>query len=553
MTEPIRLAGLSRQFRRGSNDVHALRNVDLTIAPGEFVALVGPSGSGKSTLLNLLGGLDRPSDGELWLNGTALHTAQEKERTAHRRDRIGFIFQSFNLLPRLTAVENTAIPLMLAGVARDERERQAAAILEKVGLGHRLDHFPTELSGGEQQRVAIARALIHKPSLILADEPTGNLDSVTGEEVMALLQTLNREQHITLIVVTHDEEVASYADRIVKLRDGQIVEIVDDNAGQSSLQPTPMIDKPTANSSGLQFRDIIQTAFDNLGRRRVRNVLTAAGVLIGIITLVAMVSMGVGVQREVQRNFESVGLENIFVTATFSQQDEFDPFAAAEAETPLTPALVDELAALPNVVSVTPGLSMPPGIDITMSVNGQDEPLPVFISGDGGTPFSFGPPGQTALLAGEEPSTTGSGISLISGLADRLLAEGETYDALIGRDVVLTVTLPRGETADFPTTIVGVRSGMGSRSLNAGIEERAAIVSWWYDEPDLLTTEGYDQIVVRAVDLTAVPALTEAIEEKGVAAQSLEAILDVANQVLSLLQALLGSVGGLALLVAALG
>ncbi|MCA9926064.1 MAG: ABC transporter permease, partial [Anaerolineales bacterium] len=270
--------------------------------------------------------------------------------------------------------------------------------------------------------------------------------------------------------------------------------------------PTPMIDKPTANSSGLQFRDIIQTAFDNLGRRRVRNVLTAAGVLIGIITLVAMVSMGVGVQREVQRNFESVGLENIFVTATFSQQDEFDPFAAAEAETPLTPALVDELAVLPNVVSVTPGLSMPPGIDITMSVNGQDEPLPVFISGDGGTPFSFGPPGQTALLAGEEPSTTGSGISLISGLADRLLAEGETYDALIGRDVVLTVTLPRGETADFPTTIVGVRSGMGSRSLNAGIEERAAIVSWWYDEPDLLTTEGYDQIVVRAVDLTAVPA-----------------------------------------------
>lgn len=222
MTEPIRLTGLSRQFQRGSNEVHALRSVDLTIEPGEFVALVGPSGSGKSTLLNLLGGLDRPSDGELWLNGTALHTAQEKERTAHRRDRIGFIFQSFNLLPRLTAVENTAIPLMLAGIPRDERERQAAAMLQKVGLGHRLDHFPTELSGGEQQRVAIARALINQPNVILADEPTGNLDTETGAEIQDLLQALHNELSLTVVVVTHNERLADICPRHLTMFDGRL-------------------------------------------------------------------------------------------------------------------------------------------------------------------------------------------------------------------------------------------------------------------------------------------------------------------------------------------
>ena len=425
MSEPIRLSGLSRQFQRGNNEVHALRDVDLTIEPGEFVALVGPSGSGKSTLLNLLGGLDRPSDGELWLNGTSLHTAQEKDRTAHRRDRIGFIFQSFNLLPRFSAVENVAVPLMLTGIPQAERELRAAEMLEKVGLGHRLDHFPTEMSGGEQQRVAIARALIRQPTLVLADEPTGNLDSVTGEEVMALLQQLNREQGMTLILVTHDEEVASYADRIVKLRDGKIVEIVE-AVGRGGSRTAPTTETtPKAKIPGLQFRDIVQTAFNNLGRRRVRNFLTAAGVLIGIITLVAMVSLGVGVQREVQRNFESVGLENIFVSPSYGKDDGFDPFADLEPIRPLTPELVSEIEQLPNVVSVTPGLSMPAGMEITMALAGSNDPMPVFISGDGGTPFSFGPPGQTDLLAGKDPSETGTGILLISGLADRLLADGE--------------------------------------------------------------------------------------------------------------------------------
>ena len=560
MTDPIKLTNLARQFQRGSMDVQALRGVDLTIEPGEFVALVGPSGSGKSTLLNLLGGLDRASSGELWLNGTALHTASEADRTLHRRQRVGFIFQSFNLLPRLTALENVAIPLMLSGVSVAEREARAKELLEKVGLGHRLTHYPTELSGGEQQRTAVARALIHNPSLILADEPTGNLDSKTGEEVMALLKELNREQGITLIVVTHDEEVATYANRIVKLRDGDIVEEVVNASKPPSPQPSPSrareLSPPPGRGrtevgvGGLQLSDIIRQALSNLRRRPVRNVLTAGGVLIGIVTLVAMVSFGVGVQKEVQRNFASIGLENLFVRPVYDEPDAFDPFAAPSPETPITPALVAQIEQLPDVISVMPELGLPFGIDIVLTVS--DTSLPIRVSDGGESQFSFG--GESEPLAGSRLDARSiDGVVLVQDLADSLLNENQTYDDLVGQPISLMAQLPRGETQTFPSQIIGVRDGFGSSTIDLGLAEREAILAWWFDEPDILQSEGYDGLTVRTTDLGAITAVSVQIEELGLQTQSLEAILGVANQVLALMQALLGSVGGLALLVAALG
>jgi len=214
--------GLTRRYEMGDTSVDALRGVDLEIARGEFVALVGPSGSGKSTVLNLIGGLDRPTSGQVWINGTELSASDERTLTLHRRRHVGFVFQSFNLMPRLTAEENVALPLMFSGVPEDERRSRARALLERVGLAPRLTHRPTQLSGGEQQRVAIARALVGQPALLLADEPTGNLDTTTGAEIMRLLQELNQERMLTLLVVTHDPEVATFADRVVKLRDGQV-------------------------------------------------------------------------------------------------------------------------------------------------------------------------------------------------------------------------------------------------------------------------------------------------------------------------------------------
>jgi putative ABC transport system ATP-binding protein len=222
MDTVVRAVGLTRRYKMGDAFVDALRGVDLAIRHGEFVALVGPSGSGKSTVLNLVGGLDRPTSGQVWIDDVELSATDERTLTRHRREHVGFVFQTFNLLPRLTAEENVALPLMFSGVPHKERLERARALLERVGLGHRLTHRPSQLSGGEQQRVAIARALVGQPALLLADEPTGNLDTTTGGEIMGLLQGVKQEGNLTLLVVTHDPEVAAFADRVVKLRDGRV-------------------------------------------------------------------------------------------------------------------------------------------------------------------------------------------------------------------------------------------------------------------------------------------------------------------------------------------
>lgn len=206
----------------GKVTVSALRGVSLEIEEGDFVAILGPSGSGKSTLLHVLGGLDRPDKGEVLIDGTSLYTLNDNKRADVRLRKIGFVFQFFNLLPRLTALRNVELPLTLADVGEQESVKKARGLLELVGLGDRTSHRPTELSGGEQQRVAIARALINEPKIVLADEPTGNLDTTTGGEIVRLMQRLNKEKGQTFIVVTHDPSVAENADRILFLKDGVI-------------------------------------------------------------------------------------------------------------------------------------------------------------------------------------------------------------------------------------------------------------------------------------------------------------------------------------------
>jgi putative ABC transport system ATP-binding protein len=203
--------------------VPALRGVSFSVPAGDYVAIVGPSGSGKSTLMHLLGGLDRPTSGTLVIGGRDVSTLTATELARLRNEVIGFVFQSFHLLARTTAVDNVALPLVYRGEGGRERRRKATAMLERVGLGHRLDHRPNQLSGGEQQRVAIARALVTDPQLLLADEPTGNLDTATGRSVLALLEGLNREDGVALVMVTHDREVAGRANRQIVMRDGEIV------------------------------------------------------------------------------------------------------------------------------------------------------------------------------------------------------------------------------------------------------------------------------------------------------------------------------------------
>jgi putative ABC transport system ATP-binding protein len=212
---------LEKRYRSGERELSVLREVNLDVAEGEFVAILGPSGSGKTTLLGLLAGLDTPSRGSVRLAGTELARLSEDERARFRRDTVGFVFQSFQLIGSLTARENVQVPLELRGDA--DAPARAAALLDRVGLGDRYDHFPTQLSGGEQQRVALARAFVHSPRVLFADEPTGNLDAATGQGIIELMEELNREQGTTLVLVTHDLELAARARRTIRLADGRVV------------------------------------------------------------------------------------------------------------------------------------------------------------------------------------------------------------------------------------------------------------------------------------------------------------------------------------------
>lgn len=220
----IRVENLRRDFQVGGETVHALRGVTFSVAKGEFVTIMGTSGSGKSTLLNILGCLDTPTSGEYWLDGVSVREMGRNDRATLRNRKIGFVFQSYNLLPNLNAIENVAMPLMFRGVPKRKRETIARAMLKRVGLGKRMNHYPTQMSGGQQQRVGIARAFVTRPQVVFADEPTGNLDSKTKTDVMDMICAFAHDFNQTIVLVTHDDNMAQYADRIVTLLDGRIID-----------------------------------------------------------------------------------------------------------------------------------------------------------------------------------------------------------------------------------------------------------------------------------------------------------------------------------------
>ena len=234
----ISTRGVKRVYSLEGEQVHALRGVDLDIFRGEYLSIMGPSGSGKSTLFNMIGGLDRPTAGEVYLDGQELSTLTERKLAWLRCNKIGYIFQTFNLMPTLTATENVTLPLIFSGMPIVEAQERAAGMLDRVGLGHRLDHKPGELSGGQQQRVACARALVNDPRVVLADEPTGNLDLKTGEDILSVLRSLQQEMGTTVICATHDMKMLAASDRVVWIRDGQVERIA--NRAELEIQIATM-------------------------------------------------------------------------------------------------------------------------------------------------------------------------------------------------------------------------------------------------------------------------------------------------------------------------
>jgi macrolide transport system ATP-binding/permease protein len=321
----IEVRDVSRTYRLGDVEVHALDRVSLVIKRGEFVAIMGSSGSGKSTLMNVLGCLDRPTSGRYIFEGRDVARIDEPELARIRNERLGFVFQTFNLLARTSAIENVALPLFYtaSGPARRLRRlTRARKVLELLGLGERERNSPSQLSGGQQQRVAIARALINEPSVLLADEPTGNLDSHTSHEIMATLRSLNREHGVTIVVVTHESDIAAYADRKITMRDGRILSDQTNRATLSEQLEPPMdgvlfgrerAAGSAADSLWAFTEMIIAAAAQAICRNKLRSALTMLGIFIGVAALIAMVAVGEGANEAVRKQIESLGTNMLVV------------------------------------------------------------------------------------------------------------------------------------------------------------------------------------------------------------------------------------------------
>jgi len=301
----IEIKNVTKTYQMGDTTVHALRGVSLTIEDGDFVAIMGPSGSGKTTMANVLGLLDVPSSGSYKLNGREISQLSEDDLAVLRREEIGFIFQQFNLLPRMSAAENVALPLLYSGHENDEKFEYK--LLENVGLGTRSDHKPKELSGGQQQRVAIARSLINKPKMILADEPTGNLDSVSEKEIMKILRDLN-EQGITIVIITHEDEIGEQANRLIRMRDG----VIQSDKRKTTFKKreakkTALEIEPATKLNSAEIVEYFRQGLKTLLANKVRTCLSMLGILIGVAAVVATLAIGNGAQRAIEKQLASLG------------------------------------------------------------------------------------------------------------------------------------------------------------------------------------------------------------------------------------------------------
>jgi macrolide transport system ATP-binding/permease protein len=353
----IEIQDRHKTYHRGNVDVHVLKGVTMTVDRGEMVALMGSSGSGKTTLINILGTLDRPSSGNYTLDGEEVSDLSVADRALLRSRKIGFVFQNFNLLPRLTALENVLLPLSYAPqVPGDDGGRaRAKSLLERVGLGDRFDHEPARLSGGEQQRVAIARALMNRCEILIADEPTGNLDSTTGEEILALFRQLNAEDGLTIMLVTHDPIVAGHADRIIRMRDGLVIDdeaIASPRAARSAPTREPL---PRARRRGglLDLARTSSTAVRSLRRNALRSALTTLGIIIGVASLIAIAEVGKGAWVAIREILTKMGVDNVLVQSGAASRNGVS-LGSGSIKT-LTPEDADSiLRECPSVVSVAP-------------------------------------------------------------------------------------------------------------------------------------------------------------------------------------------------------
>ena len=376
MTIPLlELKGVSRTYTTGGEPLTVLKDVNLTIQSGEFVAIMGASGSGKSTLMNIIGCLDKPSIGNYHVRGTDIASLNGDALAALRRDTFGFIFQRYNLMSDLSAIENTEVPAVYRGMDKTQREAHAGEILKELGLGDRLQHHPNQLSGGQQQRVSIARALMNGGPVILADEPTGALDSKGGKEVMAILEKLNGEGH-TIIVVTHDSDIAAYAHRVVRLVDGRIIADEQRKKGEQFKQAIIGEVGKEAKAGVAVLGESLKMAFRSLINNRMRTALTMLGIIIGVASVVALMAIGNGAKQEVVERIQAMGADLMTIA-----RGARNVHATGAVVTSFVPEDLPSIGRVPGVAIANPesessALLRFGNLDLTVTVVGTGEDFP---------------------------------------------------------------------------------------------------------------------------------------------------------------------------------
>lgn len=525
----LRVTDVEKTYLRGSEQVRALKGVSLCFSPGHLTVITGPSGCGKSTLLHILGGMDRSTSGHVYYGNSDISQWTSNQLASYRRNVVGFIFQSFYLLEELTVYGNMELPLIVAGKPLTERSARVKHVLQRMGLVDRKGHYPSQISGGQAQRVAIARAIVSDAPIILADEPTGNLDSQTAQDIFELLSTIAHEDQRIVIVVTHNEELAALADRVIRMRDG---EVLSDNR-EIPLKPPSKESSgaPATGGATMQWRHIIRMAWKNIAKNRTRTLLTAVGIGIGVASLVLLIGMGNGIKHGVVSTMENTGpLTEISVTSN-----------PLRPNLTLTKTTLEEFDQIKNVV----GSYFSPLILAQLVLNRTALALSVQTL----------PPQALWKVPGLRPHTaeghlarTSSQLVLSTGTAESLSnSEHRSVRSLLGQPVTLSIGSPTssGEIRFIRRRfrIVGI-----TNSASAYITYRTMLSL----EGGHATSRSFSAATVVASNTSHVSFVSKKITQLGFTAQNSRSTLGAVKRGFGLIEVGLGIVGGIALLVAGL-
>lgn len=534
MTVLIDIQNVSRHYQSGETTVRALDGVSLRIGAGEFVAIMGQSGSGKSTLMNILGCLDRPTGGSYHIHGTDVAGLDSDALAALRRRTFGFVFQRYNLLSTATAEENVSIPGLYEGLPRAVRQKRAQMLLSRLGLGDRGDHRPSQLSGGQQQRVAIARALMNDPPVILADEPTGALDSRSGEEVMNLLKQLHADGR-TIILITHDEKVAAHAERTVRIHDGKIIE--DNGAAPQKNTTAP---RAQGGSAGI-MADVAEsfvTAIRALRVNMFRTALTLLGIIIGVAAVVTMMAVGNGSKQKVLDQISAMG------TNVLSIRPGIAGFRGSGDIATLVPSDADAIAALSNIEAVVPERSGRAtlrfgNLDYASSISGVGVGMPV---------VRDWPVARGSFFNARDVNNNATVIVLGKTVADTLFPYGEDP---VGKYVLVS---------NIPFEVIGVLSVKGATPWGSD-QDDAAFIPYTTAITRMFGQNYLSNITVKVTDLAGIDATQAEITQLLITRHRTEdfmirntaSIMEMATQTQNTLTVLLGAVAAISLLVGGIG